>query len=101
MLPSALLGSTFGTASGMLASSVGVRFGVTCFCGAVEQADIPESSNISKKCLWNATEGTEITEWTENAFKIEVSCMLIVILPVLHIVFLPYKNSVISVSSVA
>ena len=99
MLPSALLGSTFGMASGIFASFACDRPGLLSFSGTKEQAAIPASSKTSAMIF--ATEDTEITEWTENAFKIEVSCMLIVILPVLHIVFLPYKNSVISVSSVA
>ena len=62
MLPTLLLGSIFGTASGIFASSACERLGVAYFCGAVEQADIPESSNTSKICLRNTTEGIHITE---------------------------------------
>ena len=62
MLPSLLLGSTLGTASGIFTSSACERLGVAYFCGAVEQAVIPERSNTTKNHLGNATEDTEITE---------------------------------------
>ena len=87
MLPSLLLGSTFGTASGIFASSACERFGVACFCGAVEQADIPESSNTSKICLRNTTEGTLIMECLEILFNTGVTRILIVILTDIHVVF--------------